>query len=103
MKAKAKKNPIYLRYVFYAAIFLLLVWILFTGRNSYMNTYRLRQKVEQMEAEAMKLRAINDSLAQENARLKTDPEAAEKAAREQYGLTKPNEKVFRFVPAREDD
>ena len=30
-------------------------------------------------------------------------ETAEKAAREKFGLTKPDETVFRFVPAEEDD
>nr|MDK2851291.1 cell division protein FtsB [Candidatus Cloacimonadota bacterium] len=103
MKTKAKATPKYLKYFFYALIILLLVWILFTGRNSFLNTYRLKKQVDRLEQETMRLKVANDSLAQENARLKTDPEAAEKAAREQFGLTKPNEKVFRFVPAREDD
>jgi len=58
--------------------------------------------VEQLEKETTILKAQNDSLAQENERLKTDPEAAEKAARENFGLTKPDETVFRFVPAKDD-
>jgi cell division protein FtsB len=102
MKTKAKATPKYVKYIVNALLVLLLAWILVTGRNSYLNTYRLKRRVDLLQQEAMRLKAANDSLAQENARLKTDPEAAEKAAREQFGLTKPNEKVFRFVPARED-
>ncbi|MDD4686917.1 MAG: septum formation initiator family protein [Candidatus Cloacimonetes bacterium] len=103
MKKKAGDLPKLFSYAFTLAIVLLLLWIGILGRNSFWNTYQLRRKVESLESEAEHLKAVNDSLATENARLKTDPEAAEKAAREQYGLTKPGEKVFRFVPAKEDD
>lgn len=102
MKIKAKETPRYVSYVFYLAFFMLILWIALLSRNSFWNTHQLQRKVENLEQEATRLKAVNDSLAKENARLKTDPEAAEKAAREQYGLTKPGEKVFRFVPAKED-
>ncbi len=102
MKVKTNKSPGVLKYVFYLAVFALLLWILVLGRNSFWHTNQLKKRVETLESEASHLKAVNDSLARENERLKTDPEAAEKAAREQYGLTKPGEKVFRFVPAKED-
>jgi cell division protein FtsB len=102
MKIKAKETPKIVSYVFYMAIFLLVLWIALLSRNSFWNTHQLQRKVESLEQQASYLQTVNDSLAKENARLKTDPEAAEKAAREQYGLTKPGEKVFRFVPAKED-
>ncbi len=103
MRNKSKAPPKIVWYIYLAAILALLMWISVTGRNSYRSAYQLRQKVEKLEAETSHLRAVNDSLSKENERLKTDPETAEKAAREQYGLTKPNEKVFRFVPAKEDE
>jgi len=81
----------------------LLVWILFLANSSFLKTWKLKNRVEQLEKETTILKAQNDSLAQENERLKTDPEAAEKAARENFGLTKPDETVFRFVPAKEDE
>lgn len=102
MKNKAKECPKPVRYAFWLIFGFLLLWILFFGQNSFWNTHQLRRKVDLLEQEASALKAANDSLALENSRLKTDPEAAEKAAREQFGLTKPNEKVFRFVPAKED-
>lgn len=102
MKSRTKTYPKILRYVFWVLALLLILWILIFGQNSFWHTMQLRNKVNKLEQEAQHLKAVNDSLAKENARLKTDPDAAEKAAREQFGLTKPDEKVFRFVPAKED-
>lgn len=102
MKIKAKETPRFYHYLYLIIIVILILWIGIFSRNSFWHTHQLQRKVETMEREAENLKAINDSLAKENTRLKTDPEAAEKAAREQYGLTKPGEKVFRFVPAKED-
>lgn len=101
MKAKGKETPKIVWYIYLLFILFLFLWISVLGRNSARNTYLLRKKVESMESEALDLKAVNDSLAKENLRLKTDPDAAEKAAREQFGLIKPDEKVFRFVPAKE--
>jgi len=103
MKTKGKETPKIVRYAFLLVMLLLFLWITLFSRNSFANTYKLRRKVEQLEQDANHLKAVNDSLAKENARLKTDPEAAEKAAREQFGLIKPDEKVFRFVPAKDAD
>ena len=101
MKAKGKETPRIIWYIYLLCILFLFLWISVLGRNSARNTFLLRKKVEALEAEALHLNAVNDSLAKENLRLKTDPDAAEKAAREQFGLIKPHEKVFRFVPAKE--
>ena len=103
MKAKTKKLSPPMRFAFWAIIVLLIIWILFLADNSFLNTWKLKRRVDQLEKETTILKAQNDSLAQENERLKTDPEAAEKAARENFGLTKPDETVFRFVPAKEDE
>ena len=103
MKSKTKKLSPTLRFAFWAIIVLLIIWILFLADNSFLNTWKLKRRVDQLEKETTILKAQNDSLAQENERLKTDPEAAEKAARENFGLTKPDETVFRFVPAKEDE
>ncbi len=101
MRTKGQPAPKIVRYIYLLLIVLLFLWITVLGRNSARHTYSLRKKVENMETEVQHLQAVNDSLAKENLRLKTDPDAAEKAAREQFGLIKPDEKVFRFVPAKE--
>ena len=86
------------RLIYIGAIVFLLSWILFWGRNSFWNTYFEGRDLKRLEAEVSKLSVANDSLRTENERLKTSLAAAEKAAREQFGLIKPDEKVFRFIP-----
>ncbi len=103
MKTRSKALSPTLRCVFWALVALIIIWILVLSGNSFLNTWKLQRRVRLLEQETSILKAQNDSLAQENERLKTDPEAAEKAAREKFGLTKPDETVFRFVPAKEDD
>jgi len=84
--------------MFYAALLFVISWILLWGENSFFKTWNMGRKVERLEQEMNELQAINDSLKQENQRLKTDPKAAESVAREKFGLTKEGEKVFRFIP-----
>ena len=103
MKTRSKELSPVQRFTFWAIVGLMAIWILLLGANSFFNTWKLQRKVQVMEQQTQQLKAQNDSLAQENERLKTDPETAEKAAREKYGLTKDGETVFRFVPAKEDD
>ena len=102
MKTRTKECPKIARYGFWAVIVFLILWISLFSQNSFLHTAQLRSKVNKLELEVARFKAVNDSLAKDNARLKTDPDAAEKAARELFGLTKPDEKVFRFVPAKED-
>ena len=80
MKVKSRETPRIVSYIYIIAIARLVLWILLISRNSFWNTYQLKRKVEGLESEAEYLRAVNDSLARENARLKTDPEAAEKSS-----------------------
>ncbi|MCB5262582.1 MAG: septum formation initiator family protein [Candidatus Cloacimonetes bacterium] len=103
MRAKGKQTPKIIRYLYWAAIVALIIGTAFLNRNSIYKTYRERKKVEILEAKLQYYKAENDSLAKENLRLKTDSDAAEKAAREQFGLIKPGEKVFRFVPAKDSE
>ncbi len=103
MKTRSREYPKWFRYLYGLILIAVLSWILFFGQNSFFNTWQLKRKVDTLQEETDRLKVVNDSLARENERLKTDPDAAEKAAREGFGLTKPNEKVFRFVPAKEDE
>lgn len=102
MKNKGKKVPRLFMYLYILALILLVIWIGFTGQNSFFKRMKLKKQLEKLEIETQRLKAVNDSLRAENDRLISNPEAAEKAAREEFGLTKPGEKVFRFVPAKED-
>lgn len=100
-KSSTTSKPV--RTGFWIIIGIIVIWIAIAGGNSFYNTWKLQRQVRLLKTETMHLKALNDSLAQENERLKTDPEAAEKAAREKFGLTKPGETVIRFVPAKEEE
>lgn len=102
MKTKQNKPKKVIRLVYWMIFVILAGWIMLWGTNSFYNTYRLRRSMEEMRAKVEKLSAVNDSLRSENEKLKTNLDAAEKAARERFGLVKPGEKVFRFIPAPEE-
>lgn len=103
MSRKGSNTSKPVRTGFWIVIGIIAVWIILAGGNSFYNTWKLQRQVRSLRTETMHLKAVNDSLAQENERLKTDPEAAEKAAREKFGLTKPGETVIRFVPGKEEE
>lgn len=102
MSKKGANLPQPVRTGFWVLMGLIILWILVFGGNSFFNTWKLQRQVHKLQQETMHLKAVNDSLSHENQRLKTDPEAAEKAAREKFGMTKPGETVIRFVPAKEE-
>ncbi len=96
---KAPKQSKTRRWVLWLAILALASWILFWGGYSFLKVYKLDREVSGLERDLKAVKALNDSLAKENARLKTDPSAAEEVAREEFGLIKPNETVWRFREA----
>jgi cell division protein FtsB len=97
MKQQNVNAPRIVRYAFIAALLFLLSWVLVWGRNSFYHAWVGARKTNKLEQSVEKLKAVNDSLSEEVNRLQTNPEAAEKVAREKYGLIKENETVYRFV------
>ena len=56
------------------------------------------QKVEAQKAEELRIeQEIYDQLKQQQERLRTDPHFVERIAREEIGLAKPGELIFKFV------
>ncbi|PKN79585.1 MAG: hypothetical protein CVU48_04920 [Candidatus Cloacimonetes bacterium HGW-Cloacimonetes-1] len=101
MRAEVSKIKLISRYIFAGIIALILLWVFILSDNSFWNTWRLNKEMINMRKKVTELNARNDSLRTENEKLQTSLDAAEKAARERFGLVKPGEKVFRFVPANE--
>jgi cell division protein FtsB len=62
---------------------------------------RLREEAARMEAENARLAAETARLAREVRALRTDPGALERAAREDLGLVRPGERVYRVAPAED--
>ncbi|MBW6513663.1 MAG: septum formation initiator family protein [Candidatus Syntrophosphaera sp.] len=102
MKRQEPKNKKLANLAFLAVLIFLLSWILLWGPNSFLKVMKNQRKNELNRAQTEALQAENDSIARQNARLKSDPDAAEEVAREEHGLIKPDEVVYRFKPAQAD-
>ena len=80
-------------------IFFLLTY--FGGDFGFVRIYRLHQKKAGLEIKYKQLQAEVLQLQQERNLLQNDPFVIEKIARERYGLSLPDEKVYRFIPAQD--
>ena len=80
-------------------IFFLLTFL--GGDFGFVRIYRLHQKKETLQIRYKQLQAEVLQLKQETNLLQNDPFYIEKIAREKYGLSRPDEKVYRFLPPRD--
>ena len=85
----------------YAAVALLIVVLALDGvfgPHGMIATYRLKLQVEKAQQHAGTLEQENKVFADQVRKLKTQPSAIEHVAREQMGLVKPGELVFKLPP-----
>jgi cell division protein FtsB len=75
----------------------LLVHDLF-GDRGFLAMRRQQREVQKLQQEIQTLEEANRDLAGKVQRLKTDPEYIERLAREQMGLSRPGEHVFKLPP-----
>jgi cell division protein FtsB len=66
------------------------------GEKGVLAMRRSQQEVEKLQQEIQKLNEENENLADHVQRLKTDPELIERIAREQMGLARPGEYVYKL-------
>ncbi|HEY6225019.1 MAG TPA: septum formation initiator family protein [Gemmatimonadales bacterium] len=81
------------------AIVLVLVAVL-AGEYSTVDWLKLRSQLQQERDSVEALRVQVDSLARLARALETDPATQERAAREQFGLIRNGEILYRIVPDR---
>ena len=86
--------------IFIALCFITLLLLLSVGKRGFIQQYRVRQKRDRLKQEIEALQAEKKRLEEEKKKL-SDPEQIEKIAREEYGMAKKNEKVYRVVPKQE--
>jgi cell division protein FtsB len=72
------------------------------GAHGYLAMRRTEKQVEQLHAEIERLNQENQSLTEQVNALKTDPQAIEKIAREDMGLARPGEMIFKMPPTATD-
>jgi cell division protein FtsB len=69
------------------------------GAHGYLAMQRSEKQIEQLRGEIDKLNRENQELSQNVNALKTDPSAIEKIAREDMGLARPGEMIFKMPAA----
>ncbi|HER23950.1 MAG TPA: cell division protein FtsL [Candidatus Atribacteria bacterium] len=79
-----------------AIILLLILYIVFLFSDKYARTLQLKEDIKRFEAEIEELKRKNNSLLEEVESLKSD-KSVEKIAREELGLSKPDEILIKGI------
>ncbi|HZX09483.1 MAG TPA: septum formation initiator family protein [Acidobacteriota bacterium] len=76
-----------------AFLFFVLIMVSFFGKNGLLDTYKAKQKKQELIERAEQLEAEKQELQKEIEELKKNPQTLEKKAREKLWLVKPEEIV----------
>lgn len=77
------------------ALFALFVHDIF-GPHGFIAMRRTQQEIDDIRAQIGKMNSENKSLAEQVNSLKTDPKSIERIAREEMGLARPGEMIFKL-------
>lgn len=77
-------------------ILLLILYIVFLFSDKYARTLQLKEDIKKLELEIEELRTKNNHLSEEVESLQSD-KSVEKIAREELGLTKPDEILIKGI------
>ena len=81
-----------------------LAWLLFFPGSGLLTIFSKREEVQALQAETEHLEKDNAHLQEGIDKMKNDPAHLEEVARRDFGLLKPNERVYDFAkPAPDDD
>jgi cell division protein FtsB len=90
----------HLRAILGVAILLLAIHDVF-GPHGFLAMRRTQKEIQQFTLETQKLNQENQALSDEMLSLKTDPRLIERIAREDMGLAKPGELIFKMPGAQD--
>jgi len=82
--------------IVWAIILLLILYIVFLFSDKYARTLQLKEDIKRLESELEELKLKNSTLSEEVEALKSD-KSVEKIAREELGLTKPDEILIKGI------
>ncbi len=82
--------------IVWAIILLLILYIVFLFSDKYARTLQLKEDIKRLESELEELKLKNSTLSEEVEALKSD-KSVEKIAREELGLTKPDEILIKAI------
>jgi cell division protein FtsB len=81
--------------IYYILVLAMVIYIVFFDKSSLFQKYKMKQKVEKMCSENMRLQKENERLQAENESLQSDNKILEAKARE-FGMQKKGENVIQF-------
>ncbi|HDP36789.1 Cell division protein FtsL [subsurface metagenome] len=82
--------------IVWVIILLLILYIVFLFSDKYARTLQLKEDIKRLESEIEELKMKNNNLSEEVESLKSD-KSVEKIAREELGLTKPDEILIKGI------
>ncbi len=93
-----RKKRSFLKFLLLVALFSvpLLAWLFFS-KHGLLHLHRLELEKQEVIQRINRLSIENQALMDEIKRLRTDPEYIESVAREELGLVKKNDLIFRFT------
>lgn len=81
-----------------AGLLAALYFAILGGEYSIFDVNRIQEQRREEVADVKAVRADIDSMRKRVDRLKNDPRAIERIARERYGMIRDGERIYRFVP-----
>jgi len=81
--------------IYYIIVLVMIIYIVFLDKSSLFQKYKMKQRVEKMCSENMRLQAENERLQAENESLQNDNKVLEAKARE-FGMQKKGDNVIQF-------
>lgn len=82
-----------------ALVAFIALWFLFIDSYSLLTKFQLESKKEDLIERTAELEKKSAELEEQIEALENNPDLLEKIAREEYGMRKPNETVYRIKPA----
>jgi cell division protein FtsB len=86
--------------IFVLLLMALVAHVLF-GEHGFLAMRRAQKEVEKLRQEIVQLNADNKLLSEEIQALKTDPQLIERIARQEMGLAKRGELIFKLPPKKQ--
>jgi cell division protein FtsB len=102
----ARRSSDFIRMHFWSILGLLMMAVLvhdLFGARGFLAMRRQQQEKQKLEREIEEIQQQNRALGDSIHRLKTDPAYIERLAREQHGLARPGEHVFKLPPKEKPD
>lgn len=100
-----KLTPLQLLWLKRAIVLLMIFglgWLIFFPGSGVLSIYSKREEMKTLQAEAEHLERDNAHLQEGIDKMKNDPAHLEEVARRDFGLLKPNERVYDFSKSKSD-